>query len=302
MNKKVLIGLGLLLGVIVLGGVFATGWVVSKKVTLSQEKPISPLNATYYLEGNGFSLSNGSAEQAIVPGSADKITTSILIYATPKDVNGDGVDDGALVFSRTTQGKTLYYLAAAVWSSTTQQFTGTNLLLIGQKDFLTPKSVSVENQEISVECTTNSFYTAPTDSVRHFVVRGSQLIEKQKVFTSASLGFRFEYPPDFTVGRDYQSNDQFNTETITISNGSASIDIQASIRGEVATTIGEVLKASGSPRNYTPYPNSRGLDIVQSSNGFGLTLNFNLGKIFFNVEPTNMTTEELDYFLSTLRQ
>ena len=72
-----------------------------------------PLNASYRIEGQEIQLVNGRSEVEAAPGSATKIRT--LVFGNPVygDLDGDGVEDSALLLVHDPGGSGTFYYAAA---------------------------------------------------------------------------------------------------------------------------------------------------------------------------------------------
>lgn len=128
-NKNVLIILAL--AIVVLGY-----WFLSRQ-NFPVDSPANPLNATYIIEGASVSLVNGHAETEIVPGSASKLITDVWGEPSAGDLNGDGVNDSAVLLTQSGGGSgTFYYVAADLGNGS-----GTNALLLG--DRIAPQNIQV---------------------------------------------------------------------------------------------------------------------------------------------------------------
>jgi hypothetical protein len=153
MKKNVLIIIVVVTIVILLAGYFIWSAMSGSKFfgnninsnNLAEETMIfDPLNATYTIDGQQFTLKDGKAEKDI-PGSASKI--KIFNFEIPfyGDLNGDGIDDAVLTLVYTTGGSgTFYYIVAAI--NTDQGAVGTNAILLG--DRIAPQNALIEDETI----------------------------------------------------------------------------------------------------------------------------------------------------------
>lgn len=92
----------------------------------------TPLTCSYVIDGETFTLTDGSTQHAITAGSASK--TSVRIHGDPAfgDVDGDGDTDAVLVLVKDSGGSgTFYYVALAVKSGA--GYRGTDTVLLGDR-------------------------------------------------------------------------------------------------------------------------------------------------------------------------
>lgn len=107
----------------------------------------NPNNTTYYIEGSQVTLKDGYAEKEIAPGSATKIKTSIFAQAPAGDLNGDGINDVAVILVQDPGGSgTFYYVAAVI--NTGSGHHGTNAVFIG--DRIAPQTTEIQDGQIIV--------------------------------------------------------------------------------------------------------------------------------------------------------
>jgi hypothetical protein len=108
-----------------------------------------PLNATYLIDEKQITLRNGMAEAPVAPGSAAKEV--VRVFGTPQkgDLDGDGIDDYAMLISQETGGSgTFYYVAVGLVDKSLGKVLGTNSILLG--DRIAPKNISISNGLIVV--------------------------------------------------------------------------------------------------------------------------------------------------------
>lgn len=92
----------------------------------------TPLTCSYVIDGEIFTLTDGSAQRAITAESASK--TSVMIHGEPAfgDIDGDGDADAVLILVKDSGGSgTFYYGALAVKSGA--GYRGTDAVLLGDR-------------------------------------------------------------------------------------------------------------------------------------------------------------------------
>lgn len=97
-------------------------------------------NATYTIDGQSFTLSNGKVVMEIAPGSASKQVVQIFGEPVLGDLSGDGKEDAAVLLVRTNGGSGTFYYAVLVLSDNGLSKT-TNALLLG--DRIAPQTVEI---------------------------------------------------------------------------------------------------------------------------------------------------------------
>lgn len=106
------------------------------------------LNDTYNVDGTQVKLTDGKSEIEAAPGSASKIVTTVWEQPVVGDLNGDKVDDAALILIQDSGGSgTFYYLAASIVSKEDKS-TGENAIFLG--DRISPKSINIKDGSIIV--------------------------------------------------------------------------------------------------------------------------------------------------------
>lgn len=109
----------------------------------------NPLYATYLIDGQQVTLNNGVSEREIPPGSANKEV--VRVFGTPQkgDLDGDGIDDYAMLISQEGGGSgTFYYVAVGLADNISGKILGTNSIFLG--DRISPQNISVNNGVILV--------------------------------------------------------------------------------------------------------------------------------------------------------
>lgn len=100
--------------------------------------PASPKNATYVIEGQPVTLTNGLSVQPAAPGSATKVTTQYFGNEIITDLNGDNLGDSIFLLTQNTGGSgTFYYVVAALY--TPSGYRGSQGLLLG--DRIAPQNI-----------------------------------------------------------------------------------------------------------------------------------------------------------------
>lgn len=192
-NKKIYIGGGLIiLACVLIGGYFferfhpATPGAVAPQ---SAPSTLDPLNATYSIDGAPVTLVDGKSEQPAAPGSVETRTTQLFGEPVLGDVNGDGVNDAAVILIQTGAGSgTFYYAAVALAtssktssnSSTGTDTVGTNAILLG--DRIAPDTTQIANGIVTVNYAdrkpTDPMSTPPSVGVsKYLVVAGTVLYD-----------------------------------------------------------------------------------------------------------------------------
>jgi len=115
---------------------------VADEAGLERGAAADPLQASYVVEDQEVRLVAGRGEVKSAPGSATKIRTSVFGKPVYGDLDGDGVDDAALLLVQEPGGSgTFYYVAAAL--NVHGAYRGTNAVLLG--DRVAPQNVAIRN-------------------------------------------------------------------------------------------------------------------------------------------------------------
>lgn len=113
-----------------------------------------PLNTSYRVNQESFTLVDGLAEKEIVPGSASK--NKLIVFGEPSfgDIDGDGDDDAVLILVNQTGGSgTFYYAAISV--NVDGHYKGTDAILLG--DRISPQNFYVEGNKAVVNYVKRNF-------------------------------------------------------------------------------------------------------------------------------------------------
>lgn len=97
-------------------------------------------NATYVIEGQLVSLTDGKSEVEI-PNSSAKTVTQLTPFVAYGDLNKDLLNDAANILVQSPGGSGAFYYAAVVMNRGNNVAQGTNALLIG--DRIEPTSVTI---------------------------------------------------------------------------------------------------------------------------------------------------------------
>lgn len=96
-------------------------------------------NLSYIIEGQAIKLQNGLASAQ--DGAGGSITTKIFSI-TPGDINGDGLEDSAVMITQDRGGSgTFFYAAVAINNG--KGFVGSNAVLLG--DRIAPQNLEIKN-------------------------------------------------------------------------------------------------------------------------------------------------------------
>lgn len=101
-----------------------------------------PLNITYKINGQNYTLINGKAEKEIAPGSAQKDVISVFGEPVYGDLNSDGVKDAVMFLTENSGGSgTFFYVVEAI--NLGGRYKGTDAMFIG--DRIAPQNINIQN-------------------------------------------------------------------------------------------------------------------------------------------------------------
>jgi hypothetical protein len=158
---------------------------IMEQITLpSGEKNLWPIfidykNATYLIESQSVTLTNGRAESTSAPGSASKTVTQYFGNEVKGDLNGDGLPDVAFIITQNSGGSgTFYYAVAALKTKT--GYRGSNAVLLG--DRIAPQSTEIKNGQLIVNYADRKarepMTVKPSVSISKYLkIQGASLIE-----------------------------------------------------------------------------------------------------------------------------
>ena len=135
MNTKILLWVGL--GIVVILGTGAFVFYTMRQSPDDQNistthGATSPKNATYTIDGQSVTLTNGVSSVPAAPGSASQITTRYFGNEVTHDLDGDGSPDTVFLLTQNTGGTgTFYYVVAAL--NTVNGYVGSHGLLLGDR-------------------------------------------------------------------------------------------------------------------------------------------------------------------------
>ncbi|MEK7188027.1 MAG: hypothetical protein AAB691_04245 [Patescibacteria group bacterium] len=150
------LAISILVAIVVgLGAYFFFGqpmlFTIQSPIVISREeitpKPFDPLNATYSIDEEAFTLTNGKSETELVPGSAIKDEIETFGKAILGDLDRDGKDDAAILFMENSGGTGIFYYVAAALR-TSKGALGTNAIFLG--DRIAPQTLEIRNNIIIV--------------------------------------------------------------------------------------------------------------------------------------------------------
>ena len=118
---------------------------INKTQTTNPYKVIlTALNSTYKIENVSIKLINGKSIMEIVPGSASKLITTVWKQPVVGDLNGDKINDAALILIQNGGGSGTFYYVAANISTKQGEYVGTNAILLG--DRINPQSIKIQKE------------------------------------------------------------------------------------------------------------------------------------------------------------
>lgn len=139
--NKILIATIVIL-VVLIGGLYLLARSLESEMVVSD-----PLNTTYFIDGESFTLVNGSIEKEIVPGSATKNKVSVFGEPALGDIDGDGDDDAVLILVNDPGGSGTFYYAA-IAANIDGEYKGTDTILLG--DRIAPQTFYIEGGRAKV--------------------------------------------------------------------------------------------------------------------------------------------------------
>lgn len=138
---------------------------------------------SYKINGEAINLKNGIAETGIVPGSSSIIITKYFGNEVQTDLNGDGMQDVALLLTQNHGGSgTFYYVVAAIKNG--NGYIGTNAIFLG--DRISPQSTVFKDGKIVVNYAdrrnSEPMTAKPTVGIsRYFMVVDNELVEANDI-------------------------------------------------------------------------------------------------------------------------
>lgn len=144
-------------------------------------------NATYLIEGQRVTLTNGRAEVASAPASDSKTVTQFFGNVAKGDLNGDAIPDLTFILTQDTGGSGTFYYVVASLQTTAGGYQGTSAVLLG--DRIAPQTTEIKNAQVVVNYTDRKagepMTTKPSVGVtKYFIVKGTTLTEANKTDTS----------------------------------------------------------------------------------------------------------------------
>lgn len=118
---------------------------INASATSTKNINFDPLNFTYDIEGERIVLVDGTSTVDIVPGSAEKLETTVFDKPAIGDLNNDNKNDAGILLVQDSGGTGLFYYIVAV----TNEFgviKNTNSVFIG--DRIEPLSIDIKNNKI----------------------------------------------------------------------------------------------------------------------------------------------------------
>ncbi|MCR4328355.1 MAG: MliC family protein [Patescibacteria group bacterium] len=158
-------------------------WIFGKSFH-SAKNTLDFRNATYVIDNNPLTLTNGVSEQEAASGSATKVTTKIFGEPAYGDLNNDSINDAALIMVRDAGGSGTFYYAVALLDESENAAQGTNAVLLG--DRIAPQNIEISNGQIivhyAVRALDEPMSTQPSLGIsKHLLIDGNTLEEGKRV-------------------------------------------------------------------------------------------------------------------------
>ena len=119
----------------------------NSSATSTKNLNFDPLNFTYDVEGETIKLVNGVSAVDIVPGSAEKLETTVFDKPAIGDLNGDVKNDSAILLVQDSGGTGLFYYLVALYNDA-GVIKNTNSIFIG--DRIEPVSVEIKDHKVAL--------------------------------------------------------------------------------------------------------------------------------------------------------
>ncbi|MEI6041964.1 MAG: hypothetical protein WCQ00_00100 [bacterium] len=120
---------------------------VNTSATSTSNLNFDPLNFSYDIEGEKITLANGTSTSDIVPGSAEKLETTVFDKPAIGDLNNDKENDSAVLLVQDSGGTGLFYYVVSVMNNA-GVIKNTNSIFIG--DRIEPISIKIRNGKIEL--------------------------------------------------------------------------------------------------------------------------------------------------------
>ncbi len=123
------------------------GWYFFSQQKSETNEAVSPLDATYRIDGESITLSEGMAE--VEEADNEGVRSAVAVFGEPAygDIDQDGDTDAVLILTRDLGGSgTFYYAALAV--NVDGSYRGTDTILLG--DRIAPQTFSVRGNRAEI--------------------------------------------------------------------------------------------------------------------------------------------------------
>ena len=164
-------------------------WAYQSISIVEEDLVIDLLNATYIIEGDRYTLVDGVVSREVISGSDSGILVSVFDAATQRDVNGDDLDDVAVLLAYDKgESEIFFYIALAIQQE--QGYKVTNTLFVGER--ITPQTIRIIDGEIIVNYTDRypweDFTTRPlVGKSKYLVYENGELKRKQREVLSQEM-------------------------------------------------------------------------------------------------------------------
>lgn len=221
----------------------------------------SPKDATYTIEGQAVTLTDGSSAVLTGPNSTTKVTTQYFGDAVTHDFDGDGRPDTAFILTQNSGGSgTFYYVVAAL--NTANGYVGSQGFFLG--DRIAPQTVEMSQDPRTPNVIvvnyadrkpTDSFTTPPSVGKSVWLL----LDPKTMQFGEVAQNFSGEADPSkMTLGMKTWTwvDTAYNNDTTVTPkvSGKFTITFQSSTHASVSTdcnSVGEDYAVSGNKITFT---------------------------------------------------
>ena len=162
----------------------------------------SPLNSTYYFEGDEFKFLDGRSEIETSPNSTSKIVTEVFGEPIYGDVDFDGDEDAVLVFVQNSGGSgTFFYVGIALKKD--GGYKGLNTVFLG--DRIAPKDTQIQNGLVIHNYADRNldepFAVSPTIGISKYLLVENEIVKD----ISASDGLSRPFSGMLVIGHEVRS-------------------------------------------------------------------------------------------------
>jgi heat shock protein HslJ len=249
----------------------------------------SPENATFFIDGQRYTLVDGLAELEVAPGSASKNLVSMFDEPQFGDMNRDGDDDALVILALTTGGSATFYYAA-IAANVDGKYIGSDAILLGDRIDLQAHYVQNERGVVNyaVRNPGESFDIQPSlEKTLHL-----QLDEENLRLIQVELDFEGEANPNvMTLNMKTWTwiKTQYNNDTEVMPHKAEAFTLIFNADGKVSATtdcnsMNGSYEVDGSKISFSPMVSTRMYCENSQENVFGKLLQEEISSFLFTAK------------------